>query len=95
MFDSSSKINAMIPTYAAKLGFKIRYTKNKAQKINGSTFETFKIVLASFQVDDKLKKARFFWKTFLLADISIELVLKILFLTLSNANVLFSEQKLI
>ena len=45
------------------------------------------MVLASFQVEDKLKKARFFQKTFLLADLSIEIFLGMPFLTLSNANI--------
>ena len=30
------------------------------QKIDGSIFEIFEIVLASFQVENKLKKAQFF-----------------------------------
>ena len=47
----------------------------------------FEIVLASFQVKDKLKKTRFFQKTFLLADFSVEMVLKIMFLIFSNANI--------
>ena len=53
------------------------------------------MVLADFQVEDKLGKARFFQETFLLADISAEVVLDMLFLTLSNANVQFVEKELI
>ena len=52
------------------------------------------MVLADFQVEDKLGKVRFFQETFLLADISAEVVLGILFLTLSNANIQFVEKKL-
>ena len=35
-----------------------------AQKIDGSTLETFGMVLASFQVEDKLGRAQFFQETF-------------------------------
>lgn len=77
----------MILVYALKLGFAARYTDVKTQKIDGSIFETFEIVLASFQIEDKLRKTRFFQKTFLLANTSIKMVLKIFFFTLSNTNV--------
>ena len=62
--------------------------------IDGSTLETFGMVLANFQVKDKLGRARFFQETFLLADISAEVVLGMPFLTLSNADVQFVEKEL-
>ena len=52
------------------------------------------MVLASFQVEDKLGRIRFFQETFLLADISTEVVLGMPFLTLSNADVQFVEKEL-
>ena len=52
------------------------------------------MVLADFQVEDKLERTRFFQETFLLANISIEVVLSMSFLTLSNANVQFVEKEL-
>ena len=52
------------------------------------------MVLANFQVEDKFGKARFFQETFSLANISVEVVLSMLFLILSNANVQFVEKKL-
>ena len=55
----------------------------------------FGIVLADFQVADKLGKARFFQETFFLADISAGVVLGMLFLTFSNADVQFVEKELI
>ena len=76
----------MTLAHAAKLGFKARHTSVGAQKINGSTLETFGMVLASFQVEDKLGRARFFQETFLLANTSIEVVLGMPFLTLSKAT---------
>lgn len=49
------------------------------------------MILVSFQVDDKLKKTRLFQKIFLLANTNIEMMLEMLFLTFSNANMSFSE----
>ena len=51
------------------------------------------MVIASFQVVDKLGRSRFFQETFLLANISMEVVLGMPFLTLSNADVEFAEKK--
>ena len=72
LVDSGSEVNAMTSAYAAKLGFKVRKTDIGTQKIDGSTLKTFGIVLAEFQVEDKLGRARFFHETFLLADISVK-----------------------
>ena len=94
LINFGSKVNAMTPAYVLKLGLKVRQINVRAQKIDGSTLETFKIVLASFQVKDKLGRAQFFQEIFLLADISVEMVLRILFLTLSNANIQFNKKKL-
>ena len=94
LVDLGSEVNAMTPAYAAKLGLKVRKTDIGAQKIDGSTLETFGMVLADFQVEDKLGRARFFQETFLLADISAEVVLGMPFLTLSNADVQFVEKEL-
>ena len=58
--NSDNEVNAMTPGYALKLGLKVYITYVRAQKINSFTLETFKIVLASFQVEDTLKRARFF-----------------------------------
>ena len=90
LIDSGSEVNAMTPGYASKLGLKVRPINVGAQKIDGSTLKTFGMVLASFQVEDTLGKARFFQKTFLLADLSVEVVLGMPFLTLSNANIQFA-----
>ena len=52
------------------------------------------MVLADFQIEDKLGKVQFFQETFLLADISAEVVLGMPFLTLSNADVQFVKKEL-
>lgn len=55
--------------------------------MEGFTFWTLSIILASFQVDNNLKKAYFFYKTFLLTTTSMEVILSIFFLTLSDVNI--------
>ena len=46
--------------YALKLSLKVRIINIGVQNIDNSIFKTFGIVLASFQVENKLKKAQFF-----------------------------------
>lgn len=48
-------------------------------------------MIASFLVDDINKKSSFFKKVFLLADISIDVALKMFFLILSNIKVNFNN----
>ena len=94
LIDSSHEVNAMISGYASKLALRARHINVGAQKIDRSTFQTFKMVLANFQVEDKLRRAQFFQETFLLADISIKVVLDMSFLTFSNADIQFAEKEL-
>lgn len=51
--------------------------------------------MASFQVQDKSKKARFSQKTFLIADIRVDVVFEMFFLTLNNINIQFIVKNLI
>lgn len=62
LINSGSKINTMTGVYILKLGFKVWYINVKAQKINGSILKMIKIVLAIFYMENKLKKACFFFK---------------------------------
>lgn len=50
----------MAPTYAKKLGFRMQKINIGAQKIDKSTLETNGMVIADFQIQDKLGRARFF-----------------------------------
>lgn len=50
----------MILIYAAKLNLEFRYTNLGVYNINNFIFKTFQIVLASFQVEDKLNQAQYF-----------------------------------
>ena len=95
MLDSGSKVNITTPAYTAHLGLKVRLTDVDMQKIDGSSLATYNIVIATFQVVNKLDCSQFFQKTFLLANISMKVVLYMTFPILSNADVQFAEKKLI
>ena len=94
LINSGSKVNAMTLAYTKKLGLRTQKTDLRAQKIDGSLLKTYEMVIAAFQVRDKLGKARFFQETFLLADTSMEVVLEMLFLIFSNADIQFAEKEL-
>ncbi len=84
----------MTLAYVAKLGLTTRKTNVGAQKIDSSPLKTYGIVSASLLLQDSLGRVWFFEETFLLADTSIEMVLEMLFLALSNADFQFSAEKL-
>lgn len=84
----------MTLVYTLKLGFRVRKTNVGAQKIDKSPLETFDIVIVSFLLQNNLEKARFFQEPFLLTNTSMEMVLEMLFLTFSEADVCFAEKKL-
>ena len=69
----------MILVFVFKLALKTCYINVGAQKIESSKLQIYKMILASFQVKDKLAKAQFFWKTFWLANTSMEVMLGMLF----------------
>lgn len=50
----------MTSVYTLKLGLKVCSTNIRVQKIDDSIFKTFGMVLASFQLDDKLGGTCFF-----------------------------------
>ena len=87
LINSGSEVNTMTPAYPKKLGFWTQKTKIEAQKIDESSLNTFEMVIAGFQVIDKLGSARIFQETFLLANTGIEVILKMLFLTFNNADI--------
>ncbi len=79
----------MTPAYAVELGLTTRKTSIGAQKIDGLPLEIYSIASASFLLQNNLRRVQFFEETFLLTNTSIEMILGILFLSLSNANVKF------
>ena len=94
LIDSESEDSAIVSAYIQKLGLWVRKTDVGTQKIDGSTLETYGMVIAGFQVQDKFGKARFFQETFLVADTSVDVDLEMTFLSLSKVEVDFAERKL-
>ena len=94
LIDSGSKVNAMHLSFVKQLGLPIRPIDVGAQKIDGSTLDTHGMVVAAFLVEDKANRVRFFEKTFLVANISPEVVLGMPFLTLSGTDIDFSSREL-
>ena len=94
LLDLRSKINAMSQAFAYQLGLAIWKTNVGAQKINGTTLKTYGIIFFTFFVSNKDGRERFFEESFLLVNIKPEIVLEMLFLTMSNANVDFQAWNL-
>lgn len=84
----------MTPTHAAKLGLVTSKADVVPQKMNGSTLEIYRMIIADFSVQNRLKKVRLFEETFLLTDTSMEIVLNIPFFTLPDAHILFAKKEL-
>ncbi len=94
LLDSGSDVNAMSQAFAQQLSLKIRKSNVGAQKIDGTTLETYEIVVSTFSVSDKDGKERFFEESFLLADVKPDIVLGMPFLIMSNADVKFQTRNL-
>ena len=94
LLDSRSKFNAMSQVFAHQLGLTIWKTNVGAQKIDGTTLEIYGMVVSIFSMLDKDSRERFFEESFLLADVKQEIILRMLFLTMSNANVDFQARNL-
>ena len=72
----------------------MRTTNVGTQKIDGTTLETYGMVVAAFSMTDQANRVRFFEETFLVANVSPDVVLGIPFLTLSGADVDFPKREL-
>ena len=84
---SRSEVNTIHPTFAKELGFPIRSIDVRAQKIDGTTLDTYGVVNTAFSMTDKTNQVRFFEKTFLMANVSPKVVFDMLFLTMCDANI--------
>ena len=94
MIDSKSEINTIYLTFVKELGLFIRPTDVRAQKIDGTTLNTYGMVVTVFSITDKANRVRFFEKSFLVANVSLKVVLGMPFLILSSANVNFLDREL-
>ena len=94
LLDSDNKVNAIYPAFVKKLGLAVQTTNVGAQKIDGTTLETYGMVVIAFSVTDQANRVRFFEEIFLVANVSPDVVLDMPFLTLSGANVDFPKREL-
>ena len=58
-------------------------------KNNNTILETYKIIISTFSLSNKNDRERFFDKSFLLTNVNLDILLKILFLIMSNTDVNF------
>ena len=75
LFDFGNKVNTVQPTFIKKLSFLIRPSYVGAQKIDGTILNNYGMVLAAFSVINKANQGIFFEETFLMANVSLEIVL--------------------
>ena len=94
LFNSGSEVNVMHPAFAERLGLVMRAINVGAQKINSTIFETYGMVVAAFSMTDQADMVRFFEETFLVANISPDLVFGMPFLILSSADINFPKKEL-
>ena len=94
MINLGSEVNAIHPTFAKQLDLPIKQTDVGVQKIDGTILETHEIVVTTFLVMDKVNRVKFFEETFLVTNVSPKVVLGMLFLTLSGADIDFSGWEL-
>ena len=94
LINSRSEVNTIHPSFVKELGLPIRSTEVGAQKIDGTTLDIYGIIVAAFSVTDKVNWVTFFEETFLVANVNPEVVLEMLFLTLSSADINFLDQEL-
>ena len=94
LINSRSEINGIHSIFAKQLGLLIRLTDIGAQKIDSITLGTYEMVVVAFLMKDKANRVRFFKETFLVANVSPEVVFVMPFLILSGADVDFSDGEL-
>ena len=91
LFDSDNKVDSIYPTFAKELGLPIIPTDIRVLKIDSIMLDTDKMVVVAFLVMDKTKQVKFFKENFLVANVSLEVVFRMLFLTLINADIDFLD----
>ena len=69
LLNSKSKVNIISQVFNFELGLQIQKTNIAAQKIDGITLKTYKMVVFIIFLFDKDGKERFFEESFLLANL--------------------------
>ena len=94
LLDSKSKINSMSQAFAHQFGFKTQKSNIKTLKIDGIILETYGMVISTFSMSNKDVRKRFFKKSFAMANVTPDIVLKMPFLIINNVDVDFQTQDL-
>ena len=94
LLDLGSKVNVIHPVFAERLNLMVQTTNLSVQKINGIIFETYRMVVVTFSVIDQADRVKFFEKTFLVANVSPDMIFGMPFLILSSADVDFPKKEL-
>ena len=84
----------MYLTFVEKLDLVVQTTNVGTQKIDGTTLETYKIMVAAFSITDQANRVRFFEEIFLVANVSSNIVFGMLFFTPSSADIDFPKKEL-
>lgn len=94
LFNNGSKVNIISPKFLQKLGLNVSKTGVMVQKNDGSIPNTFGMLIAHFWIEDKAGKSIFFQKIFIVANTKFVIIPEMIFLRISNANVLFGQKTL-
>lgn len=92
---SNNKSGSLGPSSEAKIALKVTQLAPELVPVYNIALETNKIVIARLLLQNKLGRIWFFEETYLFANSSIKIVLKIVFFTLSNINIWFIKKKLV
>ena len=91
LFNSKIEVNIIHLTFAKELGFFIKLINVRVQKIDSIILDIYRMIVAVFLVTNKANQIRFFNETFLVANVSLEVVFEIFFFTLSGTNIDFLD----
>ena len=72
----------------------VQTTNVGTQKIDGIILEAYEMVVVAFSVTDHVDKVMFFGKTFLVANVSPDVILGIPFFILSGVDINFLKKEL-
>ncbi len=89
LLDWKSKVNAINQAFVLQLDLKTQKTNVRAQKMDSTTLEIYRIIVSIFFVLNKNNRDSFFDKSFLLVNVKLDIILEILFLNISNADINF------
>ena len=89
LYDLGNKVNTLYLAFAKELGLSIRPIDIGAPNMDNITLDINKIVVLVFSMTNKANQKKNFEKIFLVANVSLEAVLRKFFLTLNSTKVDF------